>query len=72
MCFLPGGRRLGVMAETYTSGTWIVKAGEEDAFAKEWTAFVTWGSSRPGSGTFRLIRDLERPSPSTHELVIVV
>ena len=49
------------MAETYTSGTWIVKPGEEEAFVREWTAFVAWGSTMPGSGTFRLVRDLERP-----------
>ena len=50
------------MTETYTSGRWIVKPGEEDAFVKEWTAFVTWASSMPGSGTFRLVRDLDQPS----------
>jgi heme-degrading monooxygenase HmoA len=50
------------MAETYTSGTWIVKPGEEDAFVEEWTAFVTWASSMPGSSTFRLVRDLDQPS----------
>lgn len=49
------------MAETYTSGSWFVKPGEEDAFVREWTAFVTWASTLPGSGTFRLARDLERP-----------
>jgi len=49
------------MTETYTSGTWIVKAGEEDAFVGEWKAFVTWASAMPGSGTFRLVRDLEQP-----------
>jgi heme-degrading monooxygenase HmoA len=49
------------MAETYTSGTWLVKAGEEDAFVEAWKAFVTWASSMPGSGTFRLVRDLDSP-----------
>ena len=49
------------MTETYTSGTWTVKAGEEDAFVEEWKAFVTWASAMPGSGTFRLVRDLEQP-----------
>jgi heme-degrading monooxygenase HmoA len=48
------------MAETYTSGVWIVKAGEEDAFVQERTAFVSWASEMPGSGTFRLIRDLDQ------------
>jgi heme-degrading monooxygenase HmoA len=50
------------MAETYTSGMWTVKPGEEDAFVEEWTAFVTWASAMPGSGTFRLVRDLDHPS----------
>ena len=49
------------MAETYTSGVWIVKAGDEEAFVQEWTAFVSWASEMPGSGTFRLIRDLDQP-----------
>ena len=50
------------MAETYTSGTWIVKPGDEEAFVQKWTEFVTWASSFPGSGTFRLVRDLEQPN----------
>jgi hypothetical protein len=37
------------MAETFTSGVWIVKAGDEDAFVQEWTAFVSWASEMPGS-----------------------
>jgi heme-degrading monooxygenase HmoA len=48
--------------ETYTSGAWTVKAGEEDAFVEAWRDFVTWGSTFPGSGMFRLVRDLERPN----------
>jgi heme-degrading monooxygenase HmoA len=38
-----------------------VKPGQEEAFVQSWTEFVTWASSMPGSGTFRLVRDLERP-----------
>ena len=49
------------MPETYTSGTWVVKPGEEDAFVQAWTAFVEWASEMPGSGTFRLVRDLDQP-----------
>ena len=49
------------MAETYTSGHWLVKPGEEDAFVQAWTEFVEWGSGFSGSGTFRLLRDLEVP-----------
>ena len=40
----------------------MVKPGEEDAFVQEWTAFVTWASDMPGSGTFRLVRDLAHPN----------
>jgi heme-degrading monooxygenase HmoA len=50
------------MAETYTSGLWTVKADEEDAFVEAWTDFVTWASSMPGSGRFRLVREVEQPS----------
>src|SRR5205809_1059 len=49
------------MTETYTSGLWLVKTGEENAFVAEWTSFVTWASNMPGSGTFRLVRDLDDP-----------
>jgi len=49
------------VTETYSSGRWVVKPGEEDAFVQEWTAFVTWASGMPGSGTFRLVRDLNQP-----------
>ncbi len=55
-------RKLAAMTETYSSGRWIVKAGEDDAFVQEWTAFVTWASNLPGSGTFRLVRDKDQPS----------
>jgi heme-degrading monooxygenase HmoA len=50
------------VAETFTSGTWIVKPGEEEAFIEEWSDFVAWASSFAGSGTFRLVRDLEHPN----------
>jgi heme-degrading monooxygenase HmoA len=49
------------VTETYTNGAWIVKAGEDDAFVQEWTEFVTWASAMSGSGTFRLVRDVDRP-----------
>lgn len=47
--------------ETYTHGTWVVKAGEEDAFVDAWRQFVTWATTMDGSGTFRLVRDVDRP-----------
>jgi heme-degrading monooxygenase HmoA len=50
------------MTETYSSGLWTVKSGEEDAFVEAWKEFVTWAAEMPGSGTFRLIRDLDQPN----------
>jgi len=49
------------MAETYTSGIWNVKPGEEDAFAEAWAEFVATGKDVPGSGEFRLVRDQQVP-----------
>jgi heme-degrading monooxygenase HmoA len=50
------------MAETYTSGIWIVKAGEHDEFVAAWRDFVSWASTWAGSGTFRLVRDVDEPA----------
>lgn len=50
------------MAETFTSGTWIVKPGEDDAFVEEWRSFVGWASEMPGSGPFRLVRNVDQPN----------
>jgi heme-degrading monooxygenase HmoA len=49
------------MPETYTNGIWVTKAGEEDEFVAAWRDFVSWGSTWPGSGTFRLVRDVDLP-----------
>jgi len=46
------------MTETYSSAVWTVKPGEEDAFIEAWKEFVGWAATMPGSGTFRLVRDL--------------
>jgi heme-degrading monooxygenase HmoA len=48
--------------ETYTSGTWTVRAGEEEAFIDDWRAFAETASSIAGSGTLRLTRELGDPS----------
>ena len=50
------------MAETYTNGVWIVKPGEEDAFVSAWREFASWGHTRPGCGTLRLVRDTSEAS----------
>ena len=42
-----------------TSGARIVKDGEEEDFLREWTDFVSWACGFAGSGTFRLVRDLD-------------
>jgi heme-degrading monooxygenase HmoA len=50
------------VTETYTSGSWKVKPGEEDAFVAAWKGFVSWAKEHDGSGTFRLVRDVEDPT----------
>ena len=50
------------MAETYTAGMWQVRAGEEEAFIQAWRDFAAWASSRAGSGTLRLTRDVREPN----------
>jgi heme-degrading monooxygenase HmoA len=49
------------MAETYTNGNWVVKQGEEEAFVAAWREFVGWAAQHDGSGTFRLVRDVDDP-----------
>ena len=48
--------------ETYSSGMWTIRAGEEEAFIEDWRAFAEWSSEQPGAGTLRLTRDLRNPS----------
>jgi len=50
------------MQETYTSGVWLAKAGEEDDFVEAWREFAAWARTMPGCGTLRLVRDLDQPS----------
>jgi heme-degrading monooxygenase HmoA len=50
------------MPETYTSGVWLVKEGEEDEFVAAWSDFAEWASQAPGSGALRLVRDVEEPA----------
>jgi heme-degrading monooxygenase HmoA len=50
------------VAETYTSGIWKVKPGHDAEFVEAWKDFVRWASEQTGSGTFRLVRDVEDPS----------
>jgi heme-degrading monooxygenase HmoA len=50
------------LSETYTSGIWTVKPGHEDEFVSVWTDFVTWAKQQPGSGAFRLVRDVDNPN----------
>lgn len=50
------------MTETYTSGVWIAKAGEETQFEAAWEEFPRWARGRDECGTLRLVRDVEAPS----------
>jgi hypothetical protein len=38
-----GGVACAEMAETYTSGTWTVKPGQDDAFIREWDRLRSLG-----------------------------
>jgi hypothetical protein len=45
------------MSETYTSGIWLVKEGEEDLFVAAWREFAEWARTMPGaelSGSFAI------------------
>jgi heme-degrading monooxygenase HmoA len=47
----------------YTSGTWIVKAGNEEEFVAAWTELASWTSEEivPGARAL-LLRDRDDPS----------
>jgi heme-degrading monooxygenase HmoA len=49
------------MSETYSSGVWTPKEGEEEAFVDAWTEFARWLTTMPGAGTARLTRTLSEP-----------
>ena len=49
------------MVATYTHGTWVVRAGEEEEFVAAWRDFVSWACTWPGSPTFQLVRDHHEP-----------
>jgi heme-degrading monooxygenase HmoA len=50
------------MPETYTSGVWLAKPGEEDEFVAAWREFASWAKTMPGCGALRLVRDVDQPS----------
>lgn len=50
------------MPETYTSGMWRVKPGEEEAFVEAWRAFAGWASGMDGVTSLRLTRDVKDPA----------
>ena len=45
------------MSELVTTGTWIVKPGEEEAFVEDWARFAEWASTLRGATALRLGRD---------------
>jgi heme-degrading monooxygenase HmoA len=46
------------IGQPYTSGNWVVKAGEEDAFVAAWTEFTEWSlANARGPKAFYLIQD---------------
>lgn len=46
----------------YSSGTWIVKKGHEEEFARIWQAAADQMSLEFPGVTFRLLRDAENPT----------
>ncbi len=43
---------------TYTAGIWHVKAGMEERFINEWSAFAKWTDAHfPGNGKGNLLQD---------------
>ena len=49
------------MSELVTTGTWLTKPGEEQAFVEEWTRFAEWAATIPGATTLRLGFDVVDP-----------
>jgi quinol monooxygenase YgiN len=48
--------------EPYTSGDWLVKEGNEQAFIDQWVAVAGWCLEHSaGARSFRLIRDRANP-----------
>lgn len=46
----------------YTSGDWLVKAGNEEEFVQKWTTFAEWSKANAqGSRSFCLIQDRKNP-----------
>lgn len=49
-------------ADSYASGNWFVKQGEEDTFLKRWREFLEWTrDNAPGFSRATLIRDAANP-----------
>ena len=50
------------IGQPYTSGTWMVKEGNEEEFIARWTQFTEWSlASAAGAEHFVLIRDTASP-----------
>jgi heme-degrading monooxygenase HmoA len=48
--------------QPYTSGDWVARPGQEDAFITEWEAFAEWSfENAPGVESAVLIRDSRDP-----------
>ena len=54
------------IGQPFTSGSWIVATGKEDAFVTRWTEFVEWSHvNARGAGSFLLLRDVAQPNRFT-------
>ena len=53
----PVGNPASAPGEVWSSGTWQVKAGGEDAFVEAWLAFARWSEATHGPARAWLLRD---------------
>lgn len=52
----------GEIGQLWTVGIWQIKAGQEEAFQREWTEFARWMSeNQPGVLSGYLLRDPQQP-----------
>jgi len=50
------------VGQSYTSGNWMVKSGNEEEFVRRWTEFTTWAQREAaGAQGFVLLREADDP-----------
>jgi heme-degrading monooxygenase HmoA len=53
---------MATVGQPYSSGSWVVKEGNDAEFVARWTLFTTWSKENaPGAESFYLIQDAQDP-----------